>query len=278
MQVIEYENAKTFLDDTRNRLMESEAANAIILSYAENQNRGVESAMSTRFYCVTEDDKPLLPAMFTPEVVPLLTEGPGEAARLFARYLFPKNPRIEGVNGPADATLEFADEWERLTRCNLEIRTNLRLYDCIKVANVELAAGHSKQATQDDFELVKHWRQAFRNDVNSTIGTTDEVIRCHINEGRYYLWVTEHPASMAHLAGETVNGGMIGAIYTPPEQREHGYATAVTVAATQVILDRGKKFAILYTNLANPTSNSIYQKIGYKPITDSTAWKFTPAI
>ncbi len=278
MQVIEYKSAAEFLRATRHILMKNEAANAVMLGYAENQVSGIESAMSTNFYAVVDNDAPVLPAMFTPEVWPLLTDGPEEAVRIFARFFYPKNPQPTGVIGPKDASLAFADEWERLTRCNLEIHHNLRLYTCTAVANVDLAAGSARQATLADFDLVKEWRIAFRDDVDAPLGTRDADITRNIDEGRYFLWETDHPVSMALLARETGNTGMIGAVYTPPERRNHGYATAITAAVTQAILDSGKKYATLYTNLDNPTSNSIYQQIGYKPIIDSTLWKFSPAI
>jgi hypothetical protein len=80
------------------------------------------------------------------------------------------------------------------------------------------------------------------------------------------------------LGKGTENGGTVGAVYTPPEHRKNGYATALTAAITQKILDSGKKYSGLYTDLDNPTSNSIYQQIGYKPISDATVWLFSPAI
>jgi predicted GNAT family acetyltransferase len=58
-------------------------------------------------------------------------------------------------------------------------------------------------------------------------------------------------------------------VYTPPEHRGHGYGSAVTAAASQIALDRGKRFCFLYTDLANPTSNAIYTRIGYRPVCDS---------
>lgn len=278
MQVIEYSSATEFLDVTRNLLMENESANTIMLSYAENQTRGVESAMSTKFYCVVANEKPLLPTMFTQELWPLLSEGPDEAARLLARYLYWKQPTISGVMGPAVLALEFADEWERLSRCNLEIHHNTRLYDCTKVADIKLAEGHSRRATLDDFDLVKKWRNAFRKDANTILGSSDAQITNQINQGRYYFWITDQPVSMALYSRGTGNTGMIGVVYTPPKHRNRGYATAVTAVVTQIILDSGKKYATLYTNLDNPTSNSIYQKIGYKPVIDSTVWRFTPSV
>jgi predicted GNAT family acetyltransferase len=58
-------------------------------------------------------------------------------------------------------------------------------------------------------------------------------------------------------------------VYTPPHLRKQGYATSCVAALTQRMLDSGKRFCCLYTDLTNPTSNAIYQKIGYQPVCDS---------
>ena len=76
------------------------------------------------------------------------------------------------------------------------------------------------------------------------------------------------PVSFGGFGGLTPNGIRIGPIYTPPELRRRGYASALTAALTQMLLDRGRRFCFLFTDLANPTSNSIYQRIGFRPIGD----------
>ncbi len=82
---------------------------------------------------------------------------------------------------------------------------------------------------------------------------------------------------MVSLAGKTrpmPHGIVIGPVYTPPELRGHGYASAVTAGLSQHLLDSGYQFVALFTNLANPISNSIYMKIGYKPLGDFNEYKF----
>ncbi|MBT3996360.1 MAG: GNAT family N-acetyltransferase [Chloroflexi bacterium] len=280
MQVTEYESASAFLDANRDLLMKNEPANAILLGYANQQAQGVDSAMSTKFFSIDDNDKSVLPAMFTPGIVPLLSDGPEEAARILARFFYPKNPQPTGVNGPKDTALAFADEWENLTHCDLEIRVNSRIYSCNSVKAAKLAAeGSARQATSEDFDLVKQWRLAFRDEVDAIVMAEDDHIRSQIESGNVYLWITtDQPVSVAVLGRGTDNGGTVGAVYTPPELRNHGYATALTAAVTQSILDSGKKYAVLYTDLDNPTSNSIYQQIGYTPVSDATMWSFKPAI
>jgi predicted GNAT family acetyltransferase len=79
---------------------------------------------------------------------------------------------------------------------------------------------------------------------------------------------------MAAQARPTASGIAINGVFTPAEHRCRGYASALVAAVSQMSLDSGKKFCTLYTDLDNPTSNSIYQKIGYKPVGDSTVYRF----
>jgi predicted GNAT family acetyltransferase len=98
----------------------------------------------------------------------------------------------------------------------------------------------------------------------------EQIADLHITYRRMYLWeVDGKPISMAvGPTRQSQRGGMINFVYTPPEQRRHGYASAVVAALSQHIHDSGKDFCTLFTNLANLTSNSIYRKIGYSPCGD----------
>jgi uncharacterized protein len=90
------------------------------------------------------------------------------------------------------------------------------------------------------------------------------------------LWEDEEAVSLAGWGGRTPNGIRIGPVYTPPELRRRGYASALTAELTAMLL-RDRSFCFLFTDLANPTSNSIYQRIGYEPVTDIDEWIFEPA-
>ena len=82
------------------------------------------------------------------------------------------------------------------------------------------------------------------------------------------IWQDERPASMAVAQGVTPNGCRVGYVYTPTELRGRGYASALVAELSQSMLDSGLNFCVLYTDLANPTSNGIYQRIGYNAICD----------
>ena len=81
--------------------------------------------------------------------------------------------------------------------------------------------------------------------------------------------------SMAGFAGPTPNGIRVAWVYTPPDNRGKGFAGACVAALSQKLLDEGRKFCFLYTDLANPISNHVYQRIGYEPVTDATVYSFS---
>ena len=95
-----------------------------------------------------------------------------------------------------------------------------------------------------------------------------------IADGSLFIWENDDAVAMAGLEHETARGIAISWVYTPAHVRRRGYATACVATLTQSILDGGKKFCCLYTDLANPASNSIYQKIGYRPVCDVQDWIF----
>ena len=89
-----------------------------------------------------------------------------------------------------------------------------------------------------------------------------------LRSGSLFVWDNDGPVSMAGWTGKTLNGVRVTFVYTPPEFRRHGYASACVAALTQRLLDEGNRYCCLYTDLANPTSNRIYQQIGYRAVCD----------
>ena len=96
-----------------------------------------------------------------------------------------------------------------------------------------------------------------------------------VDAGDLFVWEDGgRPLSMAIKSRPTSHGITVSLVYTPPELRNHGYASACVAALSQQLLDAGWEFCTLYTDLANPTSNSIYQRIGYRPVCDSNEYHF----
>jgi len=116
--------------------------------------------------------------------------------------------------------------------------------------------------------LVAEWGAAFARDTGTPIGDPLTFLERLIRDGSLYLWSDGEPRSMAAAVGTTPNGIRVGYVYTPPSFRGLGYATATVASLSQSLLNDGRRFCFLYTDLANPISNAIYQRVGYRPVSD----------
>jgi predicted GNAT family acetyltransferase len=141
--------------------------------------------------------------------------------------------------------------------------------------------GALRLATEADRGLLRAWVAAFlveafgRSDPEQAVVLVDRSFRAGTRT--WYLWEDDGPVSVAAAGGPTPNGIRIGPVYTPPEHRRRGYASALTAATSQAELVKGRRFIFLFTDLSNPTSNMIYQAIGYEPVIDVDQIAFVPA-
>jgi uncharacterized protein len=179
---------------------------------------------------------------------------------------------IPGWLGPVDVGRNFADLWHFRTGLRARIGLSERIFRLTTVRHPTAVPGALTRATADDRDVLVAWTTAF---VDEALGgenpePIDVVVDRGLASGRItHLWVDEgRPVSMAGVGGQTPHGIRVGPVYTPPEHRRRGYASALVAAASQAQLDAGRRFCFLFTDLANPTSNHIYQEIGYEPVSD----------
>ena len=135
-----------------------------------------------------------------------------------------------------------------------------------------------RRASEADRPLLEAWIAAFQREAmgeaNPT-GIEKAVTRWLTSPSRFLaLWEDTEPVAMAGATGPTPNGIRIDPVYTPPARRKRGYASALVAALSQAQLDAGRRFCFLFTDLANPTSNHIYQQFGYEPVVDIAELRF----
>jgi predicted GNAT family acetyltransferase len=135
-------------------------------------------------------------------------------------------------------------------------------------------AGSARLATVDDRALLREWIAAFMVEAHDIPAAAQEVADRAIEQG-CWLWLDETGAPVSLAARRAVVGGSarIGPVYTPPTRRGHGYGSAVTAAASDAVLRDGG-IPVLFTDLANPTSNKIYQLLGYRRVEDRVVVTF----
>jgi predicted GNAT family acetyltransferase len=140
------------------------------------------------------------------------------------------------------------------------------------------AAGAMRVGAEADRPLMIKWVDAFMLEAipeHQRIERPDALVneRLAASEGGLTLWEDGRPVSLAGWGGRIPNGIRVGPVYTPPADRGRGYATALVGHLTTMLLERYRN-CFLFTDLANPTSNAIYERIGYEPITDVDQWRF----
>lgn len=137
--------------------------------------------------------------------------------------------------------------------------------------------GTARVATADDITLAHRLDEAFAAATGQR-PATPALIESRLSAGRLVLWeVGGRAVSAAGLSALNGKVARIGQVYTPPEHRNRGYGAAVTVAATRLAFDYGAESVILFTDLANPTSNALYARLGYRPFEDKVVIAFRPA-
>jgi len=194
------------------------------------------------------------------------------AILLLANEIADAYDNLPSVEGQGDDSSQFAELWKQHHGQDYAIKMELGQYRLETVIPPQNVSGEARIANDDDFDMLVDWLIKFSADTgldkNFYQADAEENIRRKLDKpilGGIRIWMDNgQPVSMAAATRESENGGNVSLVYTPPELRGRGYASAVTAHVSQAILDAGKKFALLSTDMSFPTSNKIYQAIGYK--------------
>jgi len=284
-----FTDARAFADRTTAFLCRREADNNIILGNIGRltQSDAPPAPPDTLMLAAVDaaTDELVAVAMRTPPHNILFTDAGGDVVETIADALDRAGVEIPGVVAPVAVANAFTDAWLR-RRPDFELsphRVSLRLYQLDRVTPPPWPAGTFHRATIDELDLLVEWGDAFTRELELERGIAPppdgrERMRSRVEAGLMFLWRDEHggATAMCGCVGRTPNGVRIAWVYTPPDLRRRGYATACVARASQRMLDDGRRFCFLYTDLTNPTSNSIYQRIGYRPVSDWAHYDFAP--
>ena len=186
---------------------------------------------------------------------------------------------LPGVLGPKGDAATFARAWSARTGRRHRLESSERIFRLTGVRQPRPVPGRLRGAAPRDRDLLIEWLGAFarealhETDASGVPALVDAWLLGR--EGRtIYLWEDGAVVSLCGAGAPTPNGVRIGPVYTPAQFRGRGYASACVAAASQAQLDAGRRFCFLFTDLANPTSNHIYQEIGYEPVRDVEVYRF----
>ncbi|NUS57470.1 MAG: GNAT family N-acetyltransferase [Streptomycetaceae bacterium] len=129
--------------------------------------------------------------------------------------------------------------------------------------------GRARFAAARDTDTLVAFLHAFRDETEQTAEDIPGIVAFKLSRGEYVVWEVDGGiVSMAAVSATVAGAARIAPVYTPPHLRRRGYAAAVTAARAAATLKDGADTVLLFTDLANPTSNSVYQSIGFVPVED----------
>jgi predicted GNAT family acetyltransferase len=218
--------------------------------------------------------------LHTPGFPVMLTSVPGEAVTGLAGELAAAGRRIHGLNAEAQAAAAFAQAWRRLTGNAATVHRMMRLYRLASLVRPNPAPeGKPRVAGEQDRDLLTAWSAAFLREVGDEVRGHSVAVDERLGYGGLTVWEARGaPVSMAGITRIVSRMVRVGAVYTPPGLRGRGYAGGVTAAVSQAARDAGAAEVVLYTDLANPTSNALYERLGYRPVEDRTELSFAPGV
>ncbi len=282
MEIKQWDEARDFYRRAEGFLIAHEAHNNLLLGIVAGLIEHPERVQSPPYLAtVEEDDEVVGAAVLTPPynlVVSRLERNAPTALSLIAADAHRNHPDLPGVVAPDDLAPAFADAWHGLTGQTARREKALRIFQLDTVVPVTGVPGELRRATEADRDLMIAWLGAFAAEAFGEDHAGDAErsadARLTTRTSAMYFWQDGEPRSMAGYTGPTPNGVRVGPVYTPPEHRGRGYASACVAVLSQLLLESGRRYCFLFTDLANPTSNHIYQQIGYTPVCDVDEYRF----
>jgi predicted GNAT family acetyltransferase len=282
LRIATYDEAGAFLVKAQAALERNEEENHLILGICERMRAHPERVNKQPFLGIIETEGEIvLGVMMTPPF-PLVLARVGDIDKrtfsLLADKLLHDDWPVTEINGPEVLSSEFADVWAAETGTHKRIARQQRLYSLSRVQIPLGVNGVLRKATAEDLSVVLAWGEAFtielHDEMSMDFTQLKRVIHDLISVGNIYLWDDGGPVSMAMQNRPSRNGVAVSYVYTPPPKRRRGYASACVAALSEVLLASNYKFCTLYTDLHDPTTNSIYQAVGYQPVADFTSYTF----
>ena len=277
MKIIFASSVKEYLHKVEGLLLKKEACNNLMLGILD---RLVTHKADCHLGYVEEDGEVVYAFMQTPPNNWILADTDfvnKDIIKAIAAFLHQNKMDVPGVLGPDINSKVFAKEFGRKIYKNASVHMNQLIYQLDKVQMEPAANGNLIHAAGKDLTLITDWLFQFGQEANENISRAqaEQMAAKFIKNQSLHLWtVNGKKVSMANTSRKTRHGASINAVYTPDQFKRKGYATSAVAALSQRLLEEGFQFCSLYTDRKNPTSNGIYQKIGYYEVGTSIVYHF----
>lgn len=284
-----YTDTEVFYTDVESFLAADEVTNSLILGVVSNLRRQMipRRRHPSLMVSVSDGKKPLLVAVKAANQKLLLAgETDRELIGYLARRIAQRRTTIPALLGQSLLAFEFAQQWATLTDSEITPGLRQRLYKATQVTfPADFPNGKLITAPLEYRELLSQWvldfqTEALPNEAGDLDSARIIIDRVMANNDLYTWQIVENGTdvvvSMAAKARPTKHGIAINLVYTPPEYRRLGFASACVARLTELLLSSGWEFCTLFTDRSNKTSNHIYMRIGYVPVTDFDEYRIAP--
>lgn len=188
-----------------------------------------------------------------------------------------KENKITGIAAAPEVARKFVEKYTELTGAGYELAMGLQSFHCPEVIAPRPVSGGTIPADMRHLDTIAefyagfiYWGFGKTVTAESQLGTAERLIK----SGDLFLWETDDKVvCMTFISDRAARHARINSVYTPPELRGNGYASALVAAVSQKVLDEGRT-PILFTDLSNPISNRVYKNIGYKECGKIDEFKF----
>jgi hypothetical protein len=277
MHLRRFDNIQEFWQTAQAFLLRYQAENNVLLGVSHTLLHSPERYSEPPYLAIASlNHTPIAVAIQTPPYKLLLSKASDLAAiRLIAEDV-QEQSQLPGVSGLEVEIGLFLQAWQALSERSYQRSIEMRIHQLTAVQPIAPTRGHLRLATEADRPLLIQWSTAFSAELEDVIITDDaeRAVDGGLKRQTLYVWDDGEPVSLAAGRRSLPTAARIGFVYTPPQHRRKGYATACVAAVSQTMLDQGCERCFLLTDVANPTSNHIYYEIGYRPVCDWHEYRF----
>lgn len=268
--VTRYATAEDFLRDVGDFLMADEAENALMIGMAHAL---VGHDTPAYFAAVHQNGTPVLAAFSNhPEKLGLSQTAEAAAVGLLVADVIAACPRVSRIGGPEPTVAHFVAIFVAHTGRRVTDRMGTRIHRLDELRPpTRLPAGALRMAVEADLPTLVPWVEDFLAHIGDQ-GEARQIAEERVRGGQVFVWDDGELRSMAGWSGKTPNGVRVNLVYTPAALRGRGLASATVAALTRLLLDEGRHFCCLYTDVTNPISNAIYAKLGYRPVSEAALY------
>jgi predicted GNAT family acetyltransferase len=278
MPVTRHSDPDAFLAAAAPMAARGQASASFFTGWAHAMKR-TPPAADERVYLATVRDGAIYGVAIRRDDGPVIIgQSDAAAATAFADDLARDSAGLQGVVGALRAAEAFAQRWHELTGRTRRVRVRLRQHALTTVNDLPVAPGAPRTATAADTEWLLEGQSAFVAEV----GLPDPPERMRtllpkrVLRGEYRIWDHDGRVAFAGFSDAAPDFARIAPVYTPPEYRGRGYATSLVARMSSELLARGKRSLFLTTDIANPTANAIYARIGFRAENDDWHFDFIP--